>query len=116
MKERFSNLAIIGIAIIFISVIGIILFAAFYKPSSKNSAISQDYANIEQFMEYSPETVAGFFAVPGHENLVYSEETQTVYHLSIIRIGSSSCTIMAPYIVNGHYCEFKNNQLVEIMP
>ena len=80
----------------------------------------QEYAETDAFKEMNPETIPGFIPVPGYENLVYSEETQTVYHLTFIQEGAgkyaTSYTIMAPYIDNGHYYECQNGELVEIVP
>ena len=116
---------LIFIAIVFIILIGTIIFFRYYEPNNEsrveeNTEATRDYVNMNDIKEISPESIPGFLPVPGHENLVYSEETQTVYHLTLIQEGggreATSYTIMAPYIDNGHYYECQSGELVEMVP
>lgn len=119
-------IALYIIAIVLIIVIETIKFVKnYYEPSNETTVeedteTNQEYGSMDDFKEISPESIPGFLPVPGHENLVYSEETQTVYHLTLIQEGggreATSYTIMAPYIDNGHYYECQNGELVEMVP
>ena len=118
------TLCIIGIVLIIVTET-IIFVENYYEPSNETTVeedteTNQEYAGMDDFKEISPESIPGFLPVPGHENLVYSEETQTVYHLTLIQEGggreATSYTIMAPYIDNGHYYECQNGELVEMVP
>ena len=124
--DRPIIIALCIIAIVLIIVIGTFIFVKnYYEPSNETTVeedteTNQEYASMDDFKEISPESIPGFLPVPGHENLVYSEETQTVYHLTLIQEGggkyATSYTIMAPYIDNGHYYECQNGELVEMVP
>ncbi len=128
-REKEDNRTIIWlifIATVFIFVIGTIIFVNYYyEPNNEsrveeNTEATQDYVNMDDVKAICPENIPGFLPVPGHENLVYSEETQTVYHLTLIQEGggreATSYTIMAPYIDNGHYYECRNGELLEMVP
>lgn len=51
--------------------------------------------------------------IPGHSELVYDIETRTVYYF-IIYVGGR--TFMSPYIINGHFCEYRDGEIVEVIP
>lgn len=56
------------------------------------------------------------FETISEENcLVYDKNTRTIYYLfSTDSAGGFSYGYMAPYIQNGHYCEYVDGQIVEV--
>lgn len=50
--------------------------------------------------------------VPGYDYLWYSINTHTVYYLGYSNEYNSW---MCPYISNGHYCEYINGKIVEVV-
>lgn len=52
--------------------------------------------------------------VPGYDYLVYSAETGTVYYFIRTSYGRTGVGYMSPYIKNGHYCEYVDNEIVEV--
>ena len=51
--------------------------------------------------------------IPGYEYLSYSINTYTVYYEFSAVNGYS---YMAPYIMNGHTCEYRGGEIVEVIP
>lgn len=60
---------------------------------------------------------ADLVQIPGYGYLYYSTTTRTVYYCFRINGGASNSTgYMAPYILDGHFCEYLNGEIVEIIP
>lgn len=47
------------------------------------------------------------------DTLCYSEETLTIYYFGSDGINAY---LLAPYIRNGHFCEYRNGEIVEAIP
>ncbi len=59
-----------------------------------------------------------FVEIPGEENLVYHSKSSSVYVVYFYRsfIGNvETCSISAPYIQNGHFCEYRDGEIVEVI-
>lgn len=57
-----------------------------------------------------------FVEIPGREDLFYHVESRTIY---VIYFYTSSgdgrdYSVSVPYIQNGHYCEYIDNEIVEV--
>ena len=51
--------------------------------------------------------------IPGHDELVYDTETSTIYYFIIYGSGR---ILMTPYIINGHFCEYIDGEIIEVIP
>ena len=51
-----------------------------------------------------------------HDYLYYSLNTNTVYYVFRTGFAQSSVSYMAPYIMNGHTCEYHDGEIVEVIP
>lgn len=63
---------------------------------------------------------ADLTAIPGYEYLYYSKETKSVYYLfstseDFVGGFSYGYGYFGPYIRNGHFCEYVDGQIVEII-
>jgi len=63
----------------------------------------KDYAN-----------TSGFVQIVGYEDLYYYPSTSTIYIIFNEAIGYSGYGYAMPYIQNGHFCEYRNGQIVEV--
>ena len=55
---------------------------------------------------------ADLIQIPGYDYLYYSTTTRTVYY----RFGYGYKGYMCEYIMNGHTCEYRNGEIVEVIP
>ena len=56
--------------------------------------------------------VADLAQIPGYDYLYYSTTDRTVYYYLI----SFETRCFGPKIINGHYCEYRNGQIIEVIP
>lgn len=56
--------------------------------------------------------------IPGEDNLAYYKEGKTVYIVILFKDGSmyeQSHSGIAPLIIHGHYCEYIDGEIVEVI-
>lgn len=89
--------------------IGLLLTLAFSTSacSHKNISISKS-----EILKGSP-----FVEIPGEEELVYHTRSHSIYVIHFYKDNqvTQNYSISAPYIQNGHFCEYRNNEIVEII-
>lgn len=59
-----------------------------------------------------------FVEIPGEENLVYHSKSSSIYVAYFYRgniEGGETYSICAPYIQNGHFCEYRDGKIVEVI-
>lgn len=81
--------------------------SSFTGCSRKNIAISTS-----DILSGSP-----FIEIPGESNLFYHVKSSSVYTIYFYRdnISGEIYSISAPYIQNGHFCEYHDGKIVEVI-
>ena len=70
--------------------------------SEKNTVVEVEFADLVQ--------------VPGYDYLYYSAAERTIYYCFEKYPKTHSTTgYLAPYIRNGHYCEYRDGEIVEVI-
>lgn len=83
-------------------IVGIILLAVLISIRPKKVNDRKNNSTVKLWLD------TDLAEVPGHRYLSYSVNTHTVYYLVN--------GFMAPYIRNGHFCEYVGRQIVEVIP
>jgi len=74
------------------------LFGGCSAREENDSEVESEYADLVQ--------------IPGYDYLCYSTTDQTVYYLFV----GYKKGFFGPYIRNGHYCEYIDGHIVEVVP
>lgn len=99
---------------IFAFVLAMIMAAGSFSSCGATTAAiyydSQNDTNVTMFLD------TDLVSIPGSDYLKYSFNTHTVYYVFRDGTGRASVGYMAPYIRNGHICEYIAGEIVEIIP
>jgi hypothetical protein len=61
--------------------------------------------------------IADLVQIPGYDYLYYSTTERTVYYLFEYYAKTDYASgFFGPYIRNGHYCEYSDGKIVEVIP
>ena len=98
---------------IFAFVLAMVMVACIFTGCSKETKTAYD-SEKDIVVEVA---LADLIQIPNYDYLYYSTTERTVYYLfEKYAFTDYALGFFAPYIRNGHYCEYINGEIVEVIP